>query len=492
MQFLNSAHVVLRRVWGWLRAVNRRRLALRRHQRHRRQQINVPPGPLSAGIQRITMARSAIAQSAAIDFTLGHSRRLTSEDLCAELGALDLRGHVVVSVSHDDYALSVGGVQVIISDESAEFAFRGVCYLHLCPAHPIRSLSPATLPADFDFAVRLGGRAMGRIDGLALQQVLASQVRQGVALHWTLHHLMGHSPEVLRRLIGESAAQPPLLWAHDFFSVCTSYTLLRNDVLFCNAPPETSPACRICVYGAERRSHSERIRDLLRELQPTVVAPSQSALDLWSRAMRWPDMRTQVRPPARLLLKQQLRPARAGALRIAFLGGQAYHKGWEVFSQLALAFKDDPRYEFYQFSESPHGLTKGVVRHVPVKVSGTQRDAMIRAVARHEIDVVVCWSLWPETFNFTVHEAIAAGAFVVVRREQGNVWPAAQTHAPLASRALDDEAELDQYLRSGQVVADVAQSPRYLGAAVPSMGSAELLVLGRQVQPQVQEDVPQS
>lgn len=481
MTLLNSAHTALRRFAGWIRAANRRRLARRRYRREHVQQAT--PGPLSAGVHRIEIARSASALSADIDFQLGHSHRLTAEELCAQLGAGELRRGIVVCVSHDDYELSVGGVQIIISEECAEFARHGVCYLHLCPVHPIRSLSPATLPADFDFAVRLRGQALGRIDGLALQEALASQVRQGVALSWTLHHLMGHSPEVIAQLIGVGTQEPPLFWAHDFYSVCTGYTLLRNDVLFCNAPAEASAACRVCVYGQERRPHAERIRQLLSALQPMVIAPSQSALDLWSRAMRWPGLRMQVRAPARLVLKQQPRPARDGALRIAFLGGQAYHKGWEAFGQLALAFKDDARFAFYQFSESPHGLPTHSLRHVPVKVSRTQRDAMTRALALHEIDVVLCLSLAPETFNFTVHEAIAAGAFVVVRRDHGNVWQAAKTHAPLASHVVEDEADLEQYLRTGTIIADVAQSPRYLGALLPSAGSADLLALARQAQP---------
>ena len=107
---------------------------------------------------------------------------------------------------------------------------------------------------------------------------------------------------------------------------------------------------------------------------------------------------------------------------------------------------------------------------------------MVRAVALREIDVVVCWSLWPETFNFTAHEAIAAGAFLVVRRDQGNVWPAAQTYAPQASRAVENEFELEQYLRSGRLIDEVAASPRFLGAALQSMGSAELLAVAPQTQ----------
>lgn len=490
MRILKSFRTALQRLRGWLRMANRRRVARRRN-RHRQHvgiqpgalnEAGAQPGALSVSIQRISAARSARAQASNVDFTLGASTRLTVHDLCAELGSGQVGREIVVSISHDDYAVSVGGIQNVISDECAEFTRRGIAYLHLCPVHPILDLAPEGHPSEFHFAVRLGGRALGRIDGLALREALGMQVQQGISLHWTLHHLMGHSPEVVEQLIDVGAKEPPLFWVHDFFAVCTSYSLMRNDVLFCNAPPQSSPACRVCVYGQERDAHSERTRRLLRNLMPTIVAPSQSALDLWSRAMKWSGSLGLVQPPARLLLKQTPRPPRTGPLRIAFLGRQAYHKGWEVFRQLAETFRSDSRFEFFQFSEFPHGLPRGIIHHVPVKVDGTHRDAMVRAVALREIDVVVCWSLWPETFNFTAHEAIAAGAFLVVRRDQGNVWPAARTFAPQASRALEDEFELAQYLSSGRLIEDVAASPRYFGTVLPSMGSAELLAVAPQSQ----------
>lgn len=476
MQASPSHRFVLGRLKNWLRSVNRRRLA-------RRKQRRMPPGlteaglPINVGLQRIAMARSASVQSADSKLKLTHSQRLSSEDLHTALERSECRNPLVVSVSHDDYGVNYGGIQNILGDECREFNRRGVSYLHLCPARPLRSLAPQTQLEDFHFAVRLNGVALGWIDGLSLQKTLALRVQRGTPPHWALHHLMGHSPEVIEQLVSVGCAGAPLFWAHDFFAACTSYTLLRNDVTFCHAPPPDSPACRICVYGPERGQHTLRLKHLLLQLKATVVAPSQNALDVWTRSTRLSPEQTRVLPPARLRLEQQPRPRRSQALRIAYLGGQAYYKGWETFRALAETFRQDERFDFFHFGEAPSGLPPAVVRHVPVKVSPTERNAMVRALTQHEIDVVVCWSLWPETFNFTVHEAIAAGAFVVVRSEQGNVWPAAQTYAPQASRAMKDIAELEEYLKSGQIITDVNASPRYQGDVLLSKGSAEFLAL---------------
>lgn len=426
---------------------------------------------------RVKSARSAADQSLGWAVELGDPRRLVAHDV---LNAIDPGDHtlLVIAVSHDDYGVSVGGVQNILSDECAEFNRRGVDFLHLCPARPARSLGCAATLEEFVFAARFNGQALGRIDARQLEQALKTLAAAGAPPHWVIHHLMGHAPEVIEQLVAAGCAGAPLFWTHDFFAACTSYTLLRNDVTFCHAPPLDSLACRVCVYGGERGTHAARMRHFLEALRPTVVAPSYSALQLWMQATGVTPYRTAVLPPARLLLLQERRPLRGRSLRVAYLGGQAYHKGWDRFRELAESFQLDERFEFFHFGLAPTGVPR-FIRQVEVHVSGASRDAMVRAVARHEIDVVVCWSLWPETFNFTVHEAIAAGSFVVVRRQQGNVWPAAQAHAPLASHSIDDDAELERFLRSGELIAAVDMAPRYRGAALPSLGSAELLALER-------------
>ena len=88
---------------------------------------------------------------------------------------------------------------------------------------------------------------------------------------------------------------------------------------------------------------------------------------------------------------------------------------------------------------------------------------------------MISWSVWPETFCFTAHEAIAGGAFLVVKRGQGHVNAATHGYAPLASRNVDDEEELHRYFHAGDILTDVEQSPLRYGYLMPSQGSAELL-----------------
>jgi len=106
-------------------------------------------------------------------------------------------------------------------------------------------------------------------------------------------------------------------------------------------------------------------------------------------------------------------------LRVAFLGLPAAHKGWPVFRDLALRFAEDRRYEFHHFgAEAPAGLPANF--HA-VSANGYEPRAMQKALEAAQIDVALIWPLCRETFSFTAHEAVAAGAAVVTNPDSGNV-----------------------------------------------------------------------
>jgi hypothetical protein len=160
-------------------------------------------------------------------------------------------------------------------------------------------------------------------------------------------------------------------------------------------------------------------------------------------------------------------------LRVAHAGSRNFHKGWTVFEELALHLADDDRYKFFQFG-LPNGSSglPSSIQHINVQVSPGHPNAMIEALASARIDVVIVWSQWPETFCYVVHEALAAGAFVVAREAAGNVWPAIHTNAPEQGCAVADQAELFALFDGDELNRRVANSTRRRGILLPSGGTA--------------------
>ncbi len=386
------------------------------------------------------------------------------------------QGDLVLAFGHDDYASNVGGVQNVIGAEQRAFASAGIGYLYLAPLVSLPSL--AELDVDAAFLVRLDGTALGVARLPDLLAALTELGRLGRVAAAVVHHLAGHAPEQVLALLQAAQVGRPLFWLHDFASLCPSPALLRNDIVFCGAPAAGSGACAICVHGATRSRHLARVRAFLAATRPQVLAPSAVALAFWRDHGGPAGLAGAVLPPARLGSTAVPLPGRhpGRRLRVAHLGTRDVHKGWQAFLALASRFADDPRYAFLQLGIDQGAPLPASVRCIPVRVEAGALATMADAVADQQVDIVVNWSLCLETFSFTVHEAMAGGAFVVARAAAGNVWPAVQAHAPDRGQAVADEAALVELFAGSRLMALLADAPAARRSLTPSGASAEWLL----------------
>lgn len=370
-----------------------------------------------------------------------------SIDLPALLGNRNL----IVSFSHDNYLESYGGVQNVLVDEVQEFLAAGWDYLHLSPAAPVNSIVPLSLRSEFRFSIQLNGQHICSAPSGAVIAAV-KEVSNCRTVQVIVHHIMGHVPEIIGDIIEAGKCQKSIFWLHDFFSLCPSYSLLRNNVLFCGAPALDSQACTICAFGKERPLHVARVEQLLLKGRWLAVAPSESALSTFTRLSRSLFADAVAWPIARLSRAHSgVRRSSVTSIRIAHLGARAYHKGWAAFSSLAERFSGDSRYTFLQIGVGSGLPINSNIEHVEVRVSASDRNAMMSAVSDLKIDVAFIWPTWPETFNFVVHEALAAGAFVITNSASGNVWPAVQKFSPKQGAVYGDLEQVVADLSSGAI-----------------------------------------
>ncbi len=385
---------------------------------------------------------------------------------------------VVVSVSHDDYGRNYGGVQNVIRDEQKVLGQTRWLYLHVSPASPSPILSDPIPASEFRVSLRLDGNVIGVVTIGDLVWSLES-LRQSIFIQPIVHHLMGFAPEHVLDVIRATGNASPIVWAHDFFSACPSYVLMRNDVAFCGAPPLGSAACRICCYGEERPLHAARIRRFFEAADAIVVAPSKTAIERW-RQFDLAHKEAAVIPLARLLsIASDENPAAENAsrpIRVAHLGAREFRKGWAVFEELALRHAADERYEFFQLGIPDGPALVRNIRNIPVRVDSERRNAMIEAIAEARIDVIIIWSLWPETFCFTAQEALAAGAFIITNPGAGNVWPAIAVNAPEQGCLISDNDQLFAMFRGDDLRARVRSAPRRRGTLLIEGGTAPWLL----------------
>jgi len=344
-------------------------------------------------------------------------------------GRLEGRSGLTLSVSHDRYTHSVGGVQILVSDEQAAFNGRNEAYVHIAPAAARLMLAP---PGDEPFLIHLtiDGAYCGLTAYGDLAQVFAALAPDLAPLRrFVVHCLLGHRIDsliTLHRALGPAAS---VFWVNDYEAVCVGYNLMRNDVAFCGGPPPGSLACRVCVYGEDRDEHLAQVGRLFAAIPFHVVAPSQAALAVWNASVHLPHVSVQVHGYARVrpcatrhgLIGASPRGTPGNPVRIGFAGYPTVNKGWPAFAQIAGELAGLDAYQLFHFTAEPADPPLPGVETVLAKVTPTTRRAMTDALVAASIDLVLVLSPWPETFCLVAYEAVAAGADVITLPESGNV-----------------------------------------------------------------------
>jgi len=354
-----------------------------------------------------------------------------------------------LSISHDDYLSITGGSQVYIADEQRQANQAAFSYLHVYPFRKGKTLVPDE--AMLYLGINLDGKhiadteadelinALTNLEGKMLEQV-------------TIHHSMGLNAKFLKDALRLS--KKSVFWLHDYFSLCPSYNLLRNDVEYCGAPDINSNACRLCSYGNARLLQTPTFYQLFNENNLEVASPSRFTYELWQS--RFPVLApVKVIPPAILRWKKNF-PTRykGGVLRVGFLGYPLDFKGWSTWLNLVNNFTGNNYYKFFHFSTQQG--EKGNYNRIETRVTKENRLAMVESLRWNQIDAVVLWSTVAETFSFTMHEALAAGCFILTNPKSGNIQDYVNRN-PERGLVLENEEALIELFETGMIVKKVEE-----------------------------------
>lgn len=360
-----------------------------------------------------------------------------------------------VAMTHDSPYDNVGGVQNCIRHEEEAFRASGADYLVAFPTQFLPCLAP--VDSDPVLTVCLNGTLRGRCHTTVLVAAIGAVQQGGRSLQIILHQLLGHHVETMGALIEASGNDTCWLWLHDFFTICPSYTLRRNNTIFCGAPELTSNSCTLCVHGDARQKHQWRMQAFFGRYRVHVMAPSRSALELWRARSGLAAFSEHVEPHITLSWRpreRELEIDRAPPIRIAFLGAAMEHKGWPHFQRLAERFNGGHDFEFLTFGVQPGSPT---IRHTLVGSETSGAQDMVQALKRERVDIVIHWPTTHETFSLTTYEALQSGAYVVTNKISGNV--AATVEQVGRGVVLADDSELINLFETG-AMSDLGHAAR--------------------------------
>lgn len=226
-------------------------------------------------------------------------------------------------------------------------------------------------------------------------------------------------PELLLALSGRGETplsggpQPIEIQVHDFFPVSPSYTLLGADGFYHGVPRAGGPLADDPAHAYERpggvmaslADWQQAWGALLSEAEEIVVF-SQNSAEIIAKAYPQTQPALVVRPHPLLAQVPRVQPGDTGKPVIGVLGNIGYQKGITVLQQLARDLAGSGQAGLVVLGQTDPNYPLCA----PAQVHGNYelRD-LPNLVARYGIQAWLIPSIWPETFSFTTHEALATG-----------------------------------------------------------------------------------
>ncbi len=235
-----------------------------------------------------------------------------------------------------------------------------------------------------------------------------------------VHHLLGFQEVFVRRLRGFMPSRRGIFHVHDFYYGCPRVTLIDALGEFCGgAAPDRCDRCigLAGAHAADRlqplpvREHRALFQDLLGSAA-AVIAPSRDAADRVASLL--PDVRTLAIPHPQSGMSFPIGLRRGTDTDICLLGAIGPHKGSETLLALArYARLNHPAYHFHVVGFT--NVDKDLTAVGNVTIHGAYERADLPAlVEKTQARIALFLHGWPETFSYTLSEAVSLGLIPVV------------------------------------------------------------------------------
>lgn len=227
-----------------------------------------------------------------------------------------------------------------------------------------------------------------------------------------IHHLIGHYFDAID--VAKNNGIKVILTMHDYYFACPTINKLFDNVEYCS--DGSCDKCQICLkkrYTSVERAHNfiNSWRNIChKELKKCdmLISPSEAAKN--EMLNTYSDLNITVIEHGIDLKKVEKKSIESKKeFDIAFLGAIGYHKGSKILSELVSAIKNSNlRLHLFGISDIPIKSRKNFINHGKYK-----REELTNIISENNIDLICLFSIWPETYSYTLTEAISCGIPVI-------------------------------------------------------------------------------
>lgn len=351
--------------------------------------------------------------------------------------------HYIISFSQSNYMEKVAGTEKFIMEQSNIFYKNKISYMHVFPIK-LKSFF-------LGYGVNIDEKYIGCFSIDELVEIIRLSIDNDIIpLDFHIHHLLHYSVDELAKLIKLFDIDVKF-YIHDYYTVCNQINMLKNDECFCGEGSINDLKCNDCKYYNISKERILKLKVFFEELEDKIlfITPSESTKQIWSSA--WEKYKKCIIVIPHLKLKKStisIKKQTNKKVRIAYVGGQAKNKGFNIWKQFVEKYADKDEYELFYFGNPIEKLDN--VKNITVSFIKDGERAMTNAIKEHNIDYVFLWSICPETYSYTYYESIISGAIIITNSNSGNI--AYDIEKNRTGIVFESVEELYRYFKNSQCV----------------------------------------
>ncbi len=222
-----------------------------------------------------------------------------------------------------------------------------------------------------------------------------------------IHHMSGHYFDIAD--VAKQYNLNSIITLHDTYSICPAVGMLYCNEKYCGDMTEHD--CEKCLIHTERAANNiipewqNDWNDFLKKFD-SIIVPSNDTKQRINAV--YSDIELKVVEHGVNVDESDYTPKLDHKLRIAFTGVLCRHKGAEMLRSL-INNCNDSNIEFHSFGRVESEFadlqknTSNYTYHGPYK-----REEIGNLLAKHKINLICFLQICPETYSYTVNEAVAS------------------------------------------------------------------------------------
>lgn len=280
------------------------------------------------------------------------------------------------------------------------------------------------------------------------RQLLRDLTELGISrIHY--HQTLGF-PSIIWQL-GEELSCPYDFTAHDFMPLCPRINLIDETGHYCNDSQFDIKKCQRCINmnGVENevvqqnldffegsvekwRKHYSRVL----AQSEHIFCPSNSTAKLYQKHLALPSIVVKPHPEERFVIAPQTEVVEDQVLSVAVIGAIGDHKGYQLLLACAKnALKEGLPLRFVIVGYTRDDEQLKCLENVTITGKYHNATQLAAHLKQHKCRVAAFLSVWPETFSYTLTEAL-----------QHDLYPVTLNYGAIAERL--------EHLSYGQIIAE--------------------------------------